>query len=99
MKKKRDTWKQFLVRNYFQEPLEVPESSTARSRRKETSARIQDPHISKTKEIDQEERLERTKDRNQRKSKGKQKIEFVYQTSKPSQKEDHQTLSERLAYL
>lgn len=43
--------------------------------------------------------MERTKDRNQRKSKGKRDIEAVYQTAEPSQKEDHQTLSERLAYL
>ena len=88
------------MRNYFQEPPEVPESSTERrSRGKETSVRIQDPPISKTKEVNQEERLERTKDRNQGKSKWKRNIEAVYQTSEPSQKEDHQTLSERLAYL
>ena len=88
------------MRNYFQEPPEVPESNTTRrSRRKETSVRIQDPPISKTKEVNQEERLERTKDRNQGKSKGKLNIEAIYQNSEPSQKEDHQTLSERLVYL
>ena len=61
------------MRNYFQEPPEVPESSTARrSRRKETSVRIQDPPISKTKEVNQEDSLERTKDRNQGKSKNRE---------------------------
>lgn len=61
-----------MVRNYFQERPEVPESSIARrSRRKENSVTIQDPPISKTKEVDQEERLERTKDRSQIKSKRK----------------------------
>lgn len=64
LKKNRDTWEWFLVRNYFQEPFEAPESSTPRrSRRKEKSSIIHDPPIIKTKEVDQKEREERTKDR------------------------------------
>jgi len=52
------------VRNYFQEPSKALESNTPRrSRRKEKSEIIQDPPISKTKEVDQKEREERTKDR------------------------------------
>lgn len=100
MKKKKNTWEQFFVTNYFQDPPEIPESSTARkSRKKETSVRIQDPPISRTKEVNQEERLERTKDKKERKPKEKRNIEAAYRTPDPSQKEEHQTLTERLDYL
>jgi len=100
LRKKRDTWEWFLVRNYFQDPPEVPESSTVRkSRKRETSIRIQNPPISKTKEVDQEEKLERTKDKKQKKLKGKKDIEDVYQSPEPSLEEDHQPLFERLTHL
>ena len=53
LKKNKDTWEQFLVRNYFQEPSEAPESSTPkaprRGRRKGKSAIIQDSPIGKIK--------------------------------------------------
>jgi len=88
------------VRNYFQDPPEVPESSIVRkSRKRETSIRIQNPPISKTKEVDQEEKLERTKDKKQKKLKGKKDIEDVYQSPEPSLEEDYQPLSERLTHL
>ena len=103
LKKNKDTWERFLVRNYFQEPSEVPESNTPktprRSRRKEKSAIIQDSPISKTKEVGQKEKEERTKDRKQRKLKGKRNIEDVYQSPEPSIEEDYQVLSERLVHL
>ena len=83
LKKKKDTWDRFLVRNYFQEPSEAPESgtpkTTRRSRRKEKSAIIQDSPINKTKEVGQKEKEERTKDKKQKKLKGKRNIEDVYQ--------------------
>ena len=100
LRKKRDTWERFLVRNYFQDPPEVPESSTVRKNRKrETSIRIQNPPIRKTKEVDQEKKLKRTKDKRQKKLKEKKNIEDVYQTPEPSLEEDHQPLSERLTHL
>ena len=34
LKKKSDTWERFLVRNYFQDPPKIPESSTTRKSRK-----------------------------------------------------------------
>ena len=35
LKEKKDTWEKFLVRNFFEEPQEIPEGSiTRRSRRK-----------------------------------------------------------------
>ena len=67
------------MRNYFQDPPEMPERSTVRkSRKRETSIRIQDPPISRTKEVNQEEKLERTKDKKQKKLKWKRNIEDVY---------------------
>jgi len=88
LKKNKDTWEQFLVRNYFQEPFEAPESSTPktprRSRRKEKSAIVQDSPITKTQEVDQKEKEKRIKDRKQRKMKGKRNIEEVYQSPEPS---------------
>lgn len=101
LKKKRDTWERFLVRKYFQDPPEIPKRSTARkNRKKETNVRIQDT----PKEINQEDKLpkkreERTKDKKQRKLKGKRNIEDVYQSPEPSLEEDHQTLSKRLTHL
>jgi len=105
LKEKKDTWEQFLVRNFFQDPPETPESSSARkSRRKKTSVRIQDTPTNIAKEINQEEKLseskkERTEDRKQRKLKGKRNIEVVYQTPEPSSEEDDLILFERLVYL
>ena len=64
---------QFLVRNFFKDPQETPESSTSRrSRRKKTSNRIQDTPTNIAKETNKEEKLpesrkERTEVRKQRK--------------------------------
>ena len=94
-----------MVRNFFQDPPETPESSSARkSRRRNTSVRIQDTPTSIAKETNKEEKLsesrkERTEVRKQRKLKWKRNIEAVYQTPEPSSEEDHQILSERLVYL
>jgi len=105
LKENKDTWQQFLVKNFFEDPQETPESSTPRrSRRKRTSDKIQSTPTNIVEETSREERLsksrkEKTKDKEQRKPKGKRNIEVVYQAPDPSQKEDHQTLSKRLAYL
>jgi len=103
LKKNKDTWEQFLMRNYFQEPSEAPESSTLktprRNRRKEKSAVVQDSPITKTQEVGQKEKKKRTKDRKQRKVKGKRNIEEVHQSPEPSIEEDYQPLSERLKHL
>jgi len=68
LKRNKDTWERFLVRNYFQEQSEALGSSTPKaprkSRRKGKSAIIQDSPIDKTKEIVQKEKEERTKDKN-----------------------------------
>ena len=104
LKEKKDTWEQFLVRNFFQDPHETPKSSSSRrSRRKKTSVRIQDTPTNIVKETSREEKLsesrkERTEGKKPRKSKGKRNIEAIYQTPKPSSEED-QILSERLIYL
>ena len=55
LKKRKDTWEKFLVRNFFQDPLEVSEgSSTKKSRRKRTNLTIQDTPTSMTKETSKE---------------------------------------------
>ena len=42
LKEKRDTWEQFLIRNFFEEPQETPEcSKSKRSRRKTTYDKTQ----------------------------------------------------------
>ena len=42
LKEKKDTWEQFLVRNFFEEPQEIPEGSTSkRSRRKRKNDKTQ----------------------------------------------------------
>jgi len=91
------------MRNYFQEPSEAPESSTPktprRSRREEKSVVVQDSPITKTQEVGQKEKEKRTKDKKQRKVKGKRNIEEVYQSPKPSIEEYYQPLSERLNHL
>jgi len=105
LKEKKDTWEQFLVRNFFQDPHETPESnSSRRSRRKKTSVRIQDTPTNIVKETSREEKLyesrkERTEGKKPRKSKGKRNIEAIYQTPEPSSEEDHKVLSKRLVYL
>lgn len=103
LKRNKDTWEQFLVRNYFQEKFEAPGSSAPKaprkSRRKGKSVIIQDSPIDKTKEIVQKEKEERIKDKKQRKSKGKRNLQDLYQSPKPSIEEDYQVLSERLVHL
>lgn len=105
LKEKKDTWEQFLVRNFFKDPQETPESSTSRrSKIKKTSDRIQDIPTNTIKETSREEKLpedrkERTEGKKPRKSKGKRSIEAIHQTPEPSSEEDHQILSKRLVYL
>ena len=44
LKEKKDTWEQFLIRNFFEEPQETPEGSTSkRSRRKRIDDKTQIP--------------------------------------------------------
>jgi len=58
LKEKKDTYEHFLVRNFFEDPPETPESSLARkSRRKKTSIRIQDTPTNIVKETSREEKL------------------------------------------
>jgi len=105
LKEKKDTWEQFLVRNFFQDPHETPENiSSRKSRRKKESVRIQDTPTNIVKETSREEKLsesrkERTEGKKPRKSKRKRNIEAVYQTPEPSSEEDHQILSKRLVYF
>lgn len=104
LKERKDTWEQFLIRNFFQDPPKTPESSSARkSRRRKTSVNIQDTPTNIAKETSKEEKLsesrkERTEVRKQGKLKGKRNIEAAYQTPELSLEED-QILSERLIYL
>ena len=54
LKKNKDTWEQFLIRNYFQEPSKASESSTPKtprkSRRREKSTTVQDSPTIETQE-------------------------------------------------
>jgi len=103
LKNNKDTWEQFLIRNYFQEPSEASGSSTPKilrkSKRKEKSAIVQDSPTTETQEVGQKEKENRTKDKKQRKVKGKRNIQEVYQSREPSIEEDYQTLSERLVHF
>lgn len=104
LKERKDTWEQLLIRNFFQDPPETLESSSARkSRRRKTSVNIQDTPTNIAKETSKEEKLserrkERTEVRKKGKLKGRRNIEATYQTPEPSSEED-QILSERLIYL
>jgi len=101
LKEREDTWEKFLVRNFFQDPPEVLEGSSAKkSRRKITTLTIQDTPTSVTKENSEEELPSETltEIRKQVKQKGKRKIEDIYQTPKPCSEEE-QVLYERLVYL
>ena len=61
LKERRDTWEQFLIRNFFQDPPEIPEgSSTRKSRRRRTNVNIQDTPTSITKETNKEEMMSET---------------------------------------
>lgn len=103
LKEKRDTWEQFLIRNFFEEPQETPEGSTSkRSRRKRTSDKTQSTPTNTVERTSREERLYKrrkgkTEGKKPTKSKEKIIIEAVHQT--PSSEEDHQVLSERLVHL
>ena len=93
-----------MIRNFFQDPPETPESSSTRKSRRKIGVNIQDTPTNIAKETNKEEKLskgrkERTEVRKQRKLKGKRNIEVVYQTPEPSSEEDHQILSKRLVYL
>jgi len=62
LKEKKDTWEQFLVRNFFENPPETPESSSVRkSRRRKTSVRIQDTPTNIAKETNKEEKLSKSR--------------------------------------
>lgn len=55
LKERKDTWVKFLVRNFFQDPPEVPEgSSTKKSRITRTNLTIQDTPINVTEETTKE---------------------------------------------
>jgi len=59
LKKTKDTWEQFLIRNYFQEPSEASGSSPPKiprkSRRKEKDTTIQDSPTTETQEEKREQ--------------------------------------------
>ena len=96
-----DTWENFVIRNFCQDRLELPEgSSIKRSRRRRATLTIQDTPTSITKETSKEEMLFETltEIRKQVKQKGKRNIEDIYQTPEPSS-EEKQALSERLIHL
>ena len=58
LKEKRDTWEQFLIRNFFEEPQETPEGSTSkRSRRKRTYDKTQSTPTNTVERTSREERL------------------------------------------
>lgn len=103
LKKKKDTWEQFLIRNFFEEPQETPEGSTFKiSRRKRIGDKTQGTPTNIVERTSREERLfkrrkEKTEGKKPTKSKEKRSIEVVHQT--PSSEEDHQVLSERLVHL
>lgn len=67
LKKNKDTWEQFLTRNYFQEPSEASGSSPPKiprkSRRKEKSTTIQDSPTTETQEVGRKEEENRIKDK------------------------------------
>lgn len=84
LKEKKDTWEQFLVRNFFQDPPETPESNSIRkSRKRKTGVRIQDTPTDIAKEINKEDKLsenrkKRTEARKKTKLKGERNIEAIY---------------------
>ena len=92
-----------LIRNFFEEPQEIPEGSTSkRSRRKRTGDKTQSTPTNTVERTSREERLpkmrkEETKGKKPTKSKERKSIEAMHQT--PSSEEDHQVLSERLVHL
>lgn len=101
LKERKDTWERFLIRNFFQDPPETPESSSTRkSRRIKTNVNIQDTPTSRTKETSKEEMLSETliEVREQVKEKGKINFEDIYRAPEPSS-EEGQILSERLIHL
>ena len=103
MKDIGDTWENFLIRNFFQEPPELPEgSSMKKSRRRRTNLAIQNTPTSSAKENSEEETLSETlieiiKQIKQR-EKMKRKVEEIYQTPEPSTEEE-QLLSEKLVNI
>jgi len=81
LKERRDTWEQFLIRNFFQDPPKIPEgSSTRKIRRRRSNVNIQDTPTSITKETSKEEMLSETftEIRKQVKQKGKRNVEDIY---------------------
>ena len=104
LKEKKDTWEQFLIRNFFEEPQEIPEGITSRrSRIKRTNDETQ---ITPTTAIERTSREERLSKRKKKETKGKKpitpkerkSIEAIHQTPS-SEEEDQQVLSERLVHL
>ena len=71
LKKTKDTWEQFLTRNYFQEPSEASGSSLPKiprkSRRKEKNIAVQDSPTIEIQEIVQTEEEDRVKSKKQKK--------------------------------
>lgn len=58
LKERKDTWEQYLIQNFFQDPPETTESSSTRkSRRKKTSVSIQDTPTNIAKDTGKEKKL------------------------------------------
>lgn len=103
MKDLGDTWENFLIRNFFQDPPELPEgSSTKKSRRRRTSLAIQNTPTSSAKENSEEEPLSETLTeiikQTKKRGKTKRKFEEIYQTAEHSSEED-QLLFEKLVHI
>ena len=103
LKKTKDTWGQFLTRNYFQEPSEASGSSPLKiprkSRRKEKNITIQDSPTIEIQETVQKEKEDRARSKKQKKEKGKRTIQEIYPSPEQSIEKDYQPLSERLVHL
>ena len=76
LKKTKDTWEQFLIRNYFQEPSEASGSSPPKIprkiRRKEKNITVQDSLLQKLKKLSKKEKKIELNIRNRRKKKAKE---------------------------
>ena len=103
LKKNKDTWGQFLTKNYFQEPSEASGSSPPKiprkGRRKEKKITIQDSPTIEIQETVQKEKEDRARSKKQNKEKGKRTIQEAYPSLEQSIEEDYQPLSQRLIDL
>lgn len=103
LKKSKDTWDQFLTRNYFQEPAEASGSSPSKiprkSRRRDKNATAQDSPLKEIEETAQKEEEDQPKNKKQQKEKGKVITQEISPSPEKSLEEDYQRLSERLVDL